>query len=64
MAEPIRYCMATGLPVEQEIKSYPLKSTSTEKEFWNFIAEHEQARKDWHNKNKKNNEDHQKGNQT
>jgi len=61
MAEPIRYSMATGLPVEKEIKSYPLKSRSAEKEFWNFIAEHEQARKDWH---KKQNENNQKGDQT
>ena len=59
MNEPIKYSMTTGLPVEKQIKSYPLKSRSAEKEFWNFIAEHEQARRDWHNKNEDNTESDQ-----
>jgi len=59
MNEPIKYSMTTGLPVEKQIKSYPLKSSSAEKEFWNFIAEHEQARRDWHNKNEDNTESDQ-----
>lgn len=59
MNEPIKYSMTTGLPVEKQIKSYPLKSRSVEKEFWNFIAEHEQARRDWHNKNEDNTESDQ-----
>jgi len=62
MKEPQKYSMATGLPVEKTIKSYPLKSR--EQEFWNFIAEHEQSRKDWENKKKQINENHKKGNQT
>ena len=59
MNEPIKYSMTTGLPVEKQIKSYPLKSRSAEKEFWNFIVEHEQARRDWHNKNEDNTESDQ-----
>lgn len=57
MTEPQKYSMATGLPVKEKVKSYPLKSN--EQEFWNFIAEHEQARRDW--RKEQNDEDNKEG---
>lgn len=62
MKEPKRYSMSTGLPVEPEVKSYPLKSA--EQAFWDFISKHKKSREEWHKKKKKINEDNQKGNKT
>ena len=61
MKEPTKYSMSTGLPVTKEVKSYPLKSA--EQSFWDFISQHEQARQDWHDQTK-NNEDNKESDQT
>jgi len=60
MKEPTRYSMATGLPVEPTIKKHSLSSRNNEKEFWDFIAKHEEARKNW----KKISENNKKSDQT
>jgi len=62
MNEPTRYSMATGLPVQPKVKTYPLNQTA-EQSFWSFIAEHKKARQDWHNK-AQNNEDNKESDQT
>lgn len=45
MKEPQKYSMSTGLPVQPEVKKYPLESA--EKQFWKFISEHEESRAEW-----------------
>ena len=45
MKEPQKLSMSTGLPKKDEVKKYPLKSN--EQAFWDFIAQHEAARKKW-----------------
>lgn len=65
MAEPTRYSMSTGLPVEKEVKSYSLESQkSPEQSFWDFVAKHEQSRKDWIAESKRLNENYKEGDKT
>ena len=41
--EPIKYSMSTGLPVEDNIKKYPLESA--EQSFLKFIENQKESRK-------------------